>query len=80
MISPATDGTNARLPGISLRSVHLCSAPGGQMQLFLQLMDISSRGLMGFSSEYTTLRRFTPRFLSSRLMTFARVVKDLIEK
>ena len=27
MISPATDGTNARLPGISLRSVHLCSAP-----------------------------------------------------
>src|SRR5256885_118565 len=72
MISPATDGTNARLPGISLRSVHLCSAPGGQMQLVLQLIDISSIGLVGFSSEYTTLSFFTPRFLSSRRMTFAR--------
>ncbi len=31
-ISPATEGTKAVLPGISLRSVHLCAAPGGQMQ------------------------------------------------
>ena len=28
MISPATDGTKATLPGISRRSVHLCFAPG----------------------------------------------------
>ena len=28
IISPATDGTKATLPGISRRSVHLCSAPG----------------------------------------------------
>ena len=32
MISPTTDGTNAVEPGIARRSVHLCSAPGGQMQ------------------------------------------------
>ena len=32
MISPTTDGTNAVEPGMARRSVHLCSAPGGQMQ------------------------------------------------
>ena len=51
MISPATDGTKAVLPGISRRSVHLCFAPGGQMQWLRQLMDISSMGLVGISSE-----------------------------
>ncbi len=44
MINPATDGTYATLPGMSRRSVHLCAAPGGQMQFVLQLMDISSIG------------------------------------
>ena len=51
MISPATDGTKAVLPGISRRSVHLCFAPGGQMQWLRQLMDISSMGRVGISSE-----------------------------
>ena len=32
MIRPTTDGTKALEPGMSLRSVHLCAAPGGQMQ------------------------------------------------
>ena len=49
--NPATAGTKAVLPGISLRSVHLCCAPGGQMQCVLQLMDISSSGRIGCSSE-----------------------------
>ena len=40
MMSPATDGTKAVLPGISRRSVHLCFAPGGQMQWLRQLMDM----------------------------------------
>ena len=51
MINPATDGTYATLPGMSRRSVHLCAAPGGQMQFVLQLMDISSIGRFGSSSE-----------------------------
>ena len=45
MIRPATDGANAVEPGISLRSVHFLTVPGGQMQCCLQLMDRSSRGL-----------------------------------
>ncbi len=32
MIRPTTEGTNAVLPGISRRSVHLWAAPGGQIQ------------------------------------------------
>ena len=32
MISPTTDGTNALLPGIARRSVHLRTAPGGQFR------------------------------------------------
>ena len=71
MISPATDGTNATLPGISLRSVHLCAAPGGQIQCVLQLIDISSIGVRAFSLEYTTFRLSTLRFFNSLLMTFA---------
>ena len=71
MINPATAGTNATLPGISLRSVHLCLAPGGQMQFVRQPIDISSFGLVGCSSEYTTFSFFTPRFLSSLRITFA---------
>ena len=51
MMSPATDGTKAVLPGISRRSVHVCFAPGGQMQWLRQLMDISSMGRVGISSE-----------------------------
>ena len=42
------------------------------MQLVRQLIDISSIGLVGCSSEYTTLSFLTPRFLSSRRITFAR--------
>ena len=51
MIKPATDGTKAVLPGMSRRSVHLWAAPGGQMQWVRQLMDMSSIGLVGCSSE-----------------------------
>ena len=51
MIRPATDGTKAVLPGMSRRSVHLCFAPGGQMQWLRQLMDMSSMGRVGISSE-----------------------------
>ena len=51
MISPATDGTNALLPGISLRTVHVLSVPGGQIQLVLQLISKSSSGRIGFSFE-----------------------------
>ena len=71
MISPATDGTKAVLPGMSRRSVHLCFAPGGQMQFVLQLIPMSSSGRVGCSSEYTTFNFFTPRFFSSRRMTLA---------
>ena len=71
MISPATDGTNAVLPGISLLSVHLRAAPGGQIQCVLQLIDISSIGVRAFSLEYTTFRLSTLRFFNSRRMTFA---------
>ena len=51
IIRPATEGTKATLPGIFLFSVHLCSAPGGHIQSVLQIMDISSIGRVGFSSE-----------------------------
>ena len=51
IINPTTEGTNATLPGMSLFSVHLCLAPGGQMQWVLQLIAISSIGLFGISSE-----------------------------
>ena len=72
MISPATDGTNAVLPGIALFSVHLCCAPGGQIQFVLQLFAISSFGLIGISSEYTTFNFLTLLFFNSLRMTFAR--------
>ena len=49
VIGRSADGTKAVEPGISRRSVHLCAAPGGQMQWFLQLIDISSIGRVGFS-------------------------------
>ena len=51
MISPTTDGTKAVDPGISRLWVHFLTVPGGQMQCCLQLIDISSRGLTGFSLE-----------------------------
>ena len=51
IISPTTDGTNAVLPGMSRRSVHLCCAPGGQIQCVRQEIDISSIGRVGFSLE-----------------------------
>ena len=51
IISPTTDGTNAVEPGISLLSVHFRWAPGGQMQFVLQLIDMSSMGLVGSSFE-----------------------------
>lgn len=72
MISPATDGTNAVLPGIALLSVHLCFAPGGQIQFVLQLFAISSLGLIGISSEYTTFNFLTLLFFNSLRITFAR--------
>ena len=71
MIKPTTEGTNAVDPGISLLSVHFLAVPGGQMQCCLQLIDISSYGLIGFSLEYTTLRDSIPLFLHSRLITLA---------
>ena len=42
------------------------------MQCVRQLMERSSQGLMGGSSEYTTFSFFTPRLRSSRRMTRAR--------
>ena len=72
MISPTTDGVNAVEPGMSLRWVHLCTAPGGQIQFVLQLMDISSSGLVGSSLEYTTFKDSMPLFLHSLRMTFAK--------
>ena len=72
MISPATEGTKERLPGMSLRSVHLCCAPGGQMQLVRQLLAISSIGLVDGYSEYTTFNFLTPLFFNSLLITLAR--------
>ena len=71
MISPTTDGTNAVLPGISRRSVHLCCAPGGQIQCVRQDMDISSMRRVGCSSEYTTFSFFTLRLRHSMRITFA---------
>ncbi len=71
MISPTTDGTNAVLPGISRRSVHLCCAPGGQIQCVRHDMDISSMGRVGCSSEYTTFSFFTLRLRHSIRITSA---------
>ena len=48
-ISPNTEGTNALLPGTCLRWVHFRAVPGGQMQCVRQLMDISSKGVIGGS-------------------------------
>ena len=71
MISPATDGTNALLPGTCRRCVHFRTVPGGQMQFSRQLIDISSIGVIGGSLEYTTFNFLTPLRLSSRRITFA---------
>ena len=70
MIKPATEGTNAVEPGISLRTVHF-RVPGGQIQWLLQLIDASSSGLVGGSVEYTTFSCLIPRFLHSLRMTLA---------
>jgi hypothetical protein len=51
MINPAVDGTNALLPGIARRFVHLRTVPGGQTQCCLQLIAISSTGVIGSSFE-----------------------------
>ncbi len=51
IISPTTEGTKAVEPGISLLSVHFLTVPGGHTQCCLQLMDISSCGLIAFSRE-----------------------------
>ena len=40
MIRPDTDGANAVEPGISLRSVHFLTVPGGQMHLPLLRMPL----------------------------------------
>lgn len=48
---PTVEGTKALFPGISLLIVHLRFVPGGQTQCVRQLMDKSSIGLIGFSSE-----------------------------
>jgi hypothetical protein len=71
IIKPATAGTKAVLPGMSRRSVHLCFAPGGQIQWLRQLMLISSMGRMGGSSDHITFKRLIPRFFSSRRITRA---------
>lgn len=47
---PIAGGTNAVLPGISRRAVHLRTVPGGQMQWLRQLSAGSSSGLTGCSS------------------------------
>lgn len=47
IISPATDGTKALLPGICLRWVYFRAVPGGQIQWARQLVAISSTGEMG---------------------------------
>jgi hypothetical protein len=51
MIKPATEGTNAVEPGMSLRSVHFLAVPGGHIHCCLQLIDMSSGGLVGISLE-----------------------------
>ena len=51
MISPATEGTNAVLPGTWRRAVHFLAVPGGHMQFDLQLVPASSIGVSGFSFE-----------------------------
>ena len=50
MINPTTGGTNALLPGIWCLTVHFL-VPGGQTQCALQLIDISSCGVIGVSFE-----------------------------
>ena len=42
MISPTTEGTNAVLPGMSRRSVHLCCEPGGQKQCVRQDIGVAA--------------------------------------
>jgi len=51
IISPATDGTNATLPGIWRRVVHRRVVPGGQTHPAAQLASSVSRGVSGFSRE-----------------------------
>ena len=51
MIRPITGGTKAVLPGMSRRTVHLRTVPGGQMQWWRQLSDGSSMILRGGSVE-----------------------------
>ena len=70
MIRPATDGTKAVEPGISLRTVHFL-VPGGQMQWDLQLIAGSSSGLLGCSVEYTTFRLLIFLFRHSLRITLA---------
>ena len=48
---PTVEGTKALLPGISLLIVNLRLVPGGHIQCVRQLMDKSSIGRIGFSSE-----------------------------
>ena len=72
IIRPTTDGTNAILPGTCRLCVHFLAVSGGQMQFVLQLIAISSIGVIGFSFEYTTLSFLMPRFLSSLRITLAR--------
>ena len=47
---PTVEGTKALLPGISLLIVHLRFVPGGHIQCVRQLMDKSSIGRFGISS------------------------------
>lgn len=72
IISPATDGTKAVLPGTWRRAVHFRCVPGGQTQCVLQLISELSIGVRGFSLEYTTFSFLIPRFFNSYRITRAK--------
>lgn len=59
MISPATEGTKAVLPGIE------------RFELLWVFWGLTEAGVIGASSEYTTFSFWMPLFFNSRLITLA---------